>query len=378
MDKPRLFLVEDEVIIAADIAIRLRLLGYEVVGTATSGVEALALIDQIRPDLVLMDIRLQDVMDGITAAQEIRERFHLPVVFLTAYSESAIVARAKLAEPFGYILKPFVDREIAIVLELAYYKHQAEVKIQQLNAQLEQRVIERTAQLEAANKELEAFSYSVSHDLRAPLRAVSGYTHILLNDYAPRLDAEGQRICTVISQGAHDMGNLIDNLLAFARVGRAAMQLSSIEMEPLARSIFFDLTTPADCERIDFRVGPLPNAMADPLLLRQLWVNLLSNAVKFSSKKPRAVIEVTAAPGVGKGEVVYAVRDNGAGFDMQYVDKLFGVFQRLHSNKEFEGTGVGLAIVARIIERHGGRIWAEGRVDAGATIFFTLNPGDKP
>ena len=369
--KPRLFIVEDEAIVVADLVDRLTQMGYEVVGSTTQGGDALAMAERVQPDLVLMDIRLKGAMDGITVARELRERLRLPVVFLTAFGEAAIFQRAKEAEPFGFILKPIEDRELRIVIELALYKYQAERKLLDFNAQLEQRVADRTAELAAANKELEAFGYTVSHDLRAPLRAVDGYARILAEDYAPRLDAEGQRICAVIQQGARNMGKLIEDLLAFSRVGRTVMQLSVVDMAALARSIFFEVTSPAERERIDFQVAAVPGALADPSLIRQVWINLLANAVKFSATRPRAVIAVKAT--VGDGEIEYSVTDNGAGFDMRFVDKLFGVFQRLHSLKEFEGTGVGLAIVRRIIERHGGRTRAHSEPGQGATVYFTLH-----
>ena len=235
---------------------------------------------------------------------------------------------------------------------------------------LERRIHERTAQLEAANRELEAFTYSVSHDLRAPLRAIDGYTRILLEDYQPLLDDEGKRICSVISQGAHKMSDLIDDLLAFSRLGRAAINPSNIDMETLAKTIFQELTTVQSRKRIDFQMDSLPPAVGDPALLRQVWVNLLSNSIKFSRKKKRAVIRVRGEN--TENETVYSVQDNGVGFDMQYSGKLFGVFQRLHSVKEFEGNGVGLALVQRVIHRHGGRVWAEGEVGKGATFYFTL------
>jgi len=236
--------------------------------------------------------------------------------------------------------------------------------------ELERRIHERTAQLEAANRELEAFSYSVSHDLRAPLRAIDGYTRILLDDYEPLLDAEGKRICSVISGSAHKMSDLIDDLLAFSRLGRAALNPSKIDMEALAKTVYEELTTAQSRKRINFKIDSAPPAMGDPALLRQVWVNLISNAIKFSQHQKRAVIRVHAEN--IENEIVYSVKDNGVGFDMQYTNKLFGVFQRLHSVKEFEGNGVGLALVQRVINRHGGRVWAEGEVGKGATFYFTL------
>jgi light-regulated signal transduction histidine kinase (bacteriophytochrome) len=184
------------------------------------------------------------------------------------------------------------------------------------------------------------------------------------------LDTEGKRLCSIIHENTAKMGRLIDDLLTFSRLGRAEMSLSRIDMQTMANSVFHELTTPESRARIDFQVGVLPPALADPTLMRQVWMNLLANAIKFSSKRERAVIKVSAQQ--NQGENVYVVQDNGAGFDMQYVGKLFGVFQRLHSSKEFEGTGVGLALVQRVIRRHGGRVWAEGELDKGATFYFAL------
>ena len=249
-------------------------------------------------------------------------------------------------------------------------RRQADEEVHRLNEKLEERVIERTAQLHAANKELESFSYSVSHDLRAPLRAISGYTSILVEDYAPLLDEEGKRICEVISNEARRMGELIDDLLSFSRLSRKEMQVARVDMKSLAFSVYGELTTEEQRNHIDFSVGKLPPALGDPVLFHQVWINLISNAIKFSSKKEGAVIEVGTKR--SDDELIYCVRDSGAGFDIQYVDKLFGVFQRLHSDDEFEGTGVGLAIVQRIVQRHGGRVWAEGDVGKGATFYFAL------
>jgi PAS domain S-box-containing protein len=246
----------------------------------------------------------------------------------------------------------------------------AEEEIHILNADLEKRVQERTAQLEAANKELEAFAYSISHDLRAPLRAIEGFTHILLDDFEQHINEDGKRACAAIRTNVAKMSQLIDDLLAFSRLGRAEVKFFDIDMDALANSVFFEVTTPDSRERIDFHAGSIPPATGDPTMIRQVWNNLLSNACKFSSKRERAVIQVNAES--REGEIIYSVKDNGAGFNMKYIGKLFNVFQRLHHVDEFEGTGVGLAIVQRIVHRHGGRVWAEGELDKGATFCFSL------
>ena len=244
-------------------------------------------------------------------------------------------------------------------------------KIRRLNVELEQRVVERTAQLQDANKELEAFSYSVSHDLRAPLRHVMGFVELLQKDAGPSLSEKSLRHLTTISQAAKRMGDLIDDLLAFSRVGRAELQKTEVNLDELVRETLGDFQAETKERNIVWEIHPLPPVRADRALLRMVLVNLISNAVKFTGARAEAKIEIGCAPN-GNGETVIFIRDNGAGFDPKYTDKLFGVFQRLHSQDEFEGTGIGLANVQRIIHRHGGRVWAEGVVDGGATFYFSI------
>jgi PAS domain S-box-containing protein len=270
-------------------------------------------------------------------------------------------------------------------------RRKAEEAVRQLNASLEQRVIERTTELEAANKELEAFSYSVSHDLRAPLRAVDGFSQAVLEDYGPQLPEEGQRYLQTIREGAQRMGALIDALLTFSRLSRLPLKKRAVDTGGLVRDTIEELDSQREGRRIEICVGDLPPCQGDPALLKQVWLNLLSNAFKYTRQREPAVIEVGCRRGPafpqgygeaekGKDENVYFVRDNGTGFDMRYAGKLFGVFQRLHRAEDFAGTGVGLAIVHRIIHRHGGRAWAEAAVDRGATFYFTLegDTNDEP
>ncbi len=246
----------------------------------------------------------------------------------------------------------------------------AENVIAELNIGLEKKIVERTAQLEAANKELESFSYSVSHDLRAPLRAINGITQILLEDYREKLDEEAGSLLTEIISNSKRMGELIDNLLEFSHVAKLAVSVVTVDMNELVASVVQEQKQQLPERKIFVVVKELDKISGDKNMLKQVFINLVSNAIKYTGKKDEANIEIGSYQ---KGtECIYYIKDNGAGFDMNYYDKLFGVFQRLHSSNEFEGTGVGLAIIQRIITKHGGRVWAEGKVNEGACFYISL------
>jgi signal transduction histidine kinase len=243
-------------------------------------------------------------------------------------------------------------------------------EIKSFNQMLEQKVLERTNEMEMINKELEAFSYSISHDLRAPLRSIIGYSQVLLEDYGEKMDDEGKRVSKVIINNGKRMGQLIDDLLDFSRLGRTELQRTYVDMDALVKEILQEQTSHENGRKLDIRVLPLEPSKVDRNMLTQVWINLISNALKYSRKREVAEIEIGSRREGDK--TCYYVSDNGAGFDMLYVDKLFGVFQRLHKMNEFEGTGVGLALVKRIVQRHGGNVWAESAIDKGARFYFTL------
>jgi light-regulated signal transduction histidine kinase (bacteriophytochrome) len=239
-----------------------------------------------------------------------------------------------------------------------------------MNETLEQKVSERTEQLEAANKELEAFSYSVSHDLRAPLRHISGFVDLLNKNNSAQLDSEGLRFLNIITESVHEMGNLIDALLTFSRLSKTEMQRVKINSKSIVNRALKTFSDELTGRIVKINISDLPDAMGDENLINQVWVNLISNALKYSRNKEKAVIDIGGK--VENGEVIFHIKDNGAGFDMKYADKLFGVFQRLHKASDFEGIGIGLANVNRIVMRHGGKCWADGEVGKGATFLFSV------
>lgn len=286
---------------------------------------------------------------------------------LREYATSVTVALDRVA---------LIDKLVLSEKELTL----SERHLKEANAELEDRVQQRTRQLElsnadlsASNKELEAFSYSVSHDLRAPLRAIGGFAHILLEEHTSKLDDEAKDYLTDIATNAQDMGALIQDLLELSRLGRQQLSLQPVDPGDVARRALDKLALEMDGRTIEVEVGGMPGCEADPVLLQLVYQNLLANAIKFTRARPVAHVEVGAMP--GETPAVYFVRDDGAGFDMAYNDQLFRVFERLHPHAEYEGTGVGLAIVQRVVARHGGRVWAEGEPGAGATFYFTLHGG---
>jgi signal transduction histidine kinase len=262
---------------------------------------------------------------------------------------------AILIEAFNEMLMQIQDRDTALL---------------KAHDELEQRVEERTAQLAAANKELEAFSYSVSHDLRAPLRQIDGFAHLVVKQYGPQLEPAAQAYLEWIRKGAKNMGELVDDLLKMGRIGRQQLVCQPTDLNVLVQGILRDLEPEYAGRQIDWRIGPLPAADCDPALMKVVFTNLISNAVKYTRRRECAVIRIGQKT-EGEAPIIF-VADNGAGFEQQYAHKLFGVFQRLHRSDEFEGTGVGLATVQRIIQKHGGRVWGEGELEKGATFFLTL------
>jgi signal transduction histidine kinase len=268
--------------------------------------------------------------------------------------------------------RPILEEQLEALRLFAGYAGLA-IENSRLKSELEQRVLERTIELEAANRELESFSYSVSHDLRAPLRVINGFSKILNDDFSAEFSSSAQDMLKKLRESGLKMGQLIEALLDFSRLGRKPLILLPVDMNFIVRTAI-DALSLETCERsIEWNLAELPVASADPALIQQVYANLIGNAIKYSCKREQARIEIGCME--QDGGVVYYVRDNGAGFDMQYADRLFGVFQRLHRDDEFEGTGIGLAIVRRIVQRHGGRVWAEAEVDKGAAFYFTLAPG---
>ncbi|WP_127806329.1 response regulator [Hydrogenophaga sp. NH-16] len=494
MNQPaRILVVEDESIVAFNLQQRLSMLGYDVPAIAVSGQESIDLVSQMRPDLVLMDIHIQGDMDGIEVAAKLRETHAVPVIYLTAYSEDSTLERARRTRPYGYLLKPFSERELHATIQMAFERQrlenelndsrrllqqaldaaslgvmeldkntstitpsprtadligwprdqpmtlanllervdaaerdaiagklhdclenrrhfseefrvlaegatprwikidaghvsdrrvtgvvqdvserkQSELRLKTLNESLENLVTARTDQLNQSLKELEAFSYSVAHDLRAPVRAIIGLSEMLVQTQPTRFDPDGIDLVQRIAATGQRMWALIDALLHMARLNQVPMQLRVVDISGIAGEIASQLMESEPQRVAEIRISPKLEAMADPTLVRALLDNLMRNAWKFSAHSKITRIDVGAKT-LG-GETVFFVRDNGCGFDMASADRLFGPFQRLHRADEYTGTGIGLTIVQRIVMRHGGRVWAFSEPGLGAAFHFTLS-----
>ena len=361
----KILVVDDEAAQMKALCDTLKDHGYETTGYV-SAQAALKVLEQTTFDLLLTDLMMPE-MDGISLLQAAKEKdANLVGIIMTGEGTIATAVEAMKSGALDYILKPFRLKAILPVLDRALAVRRLRLE----NAALERRVRERTAELEAANRELEAFSYSVSHDLRAPLRHIDGFARLLAQSIGPTLSETDTRYLNLITGSTTQMSHLIDDLLEFSRMGRAEMRCAEVNLHDLLEKTIQGLQPEIEGRNIVWKKGSLPLVQADLSLLRQVFSNLLLNAVKYTRLRNPAEIEIGCK--VEAEEVVIFIRDNGVGFDMQYADKLFGVFQRLHSNEEFEGTGIGLANVRRIIARHGGRTWAEGKVDEGATFYFSL------
>ncbi len=384
--------------------------GYHVT-TAANGREALEAAHCRKPSLLISDVVMPE-MDGYELCRRVKSDASLgdiPVILVTTLSDPHDVIRGLECRADNFILKPYdkgyllgrvqfvlVNREVrqseqtGMGVEIFFNGHKHFItadRLQILNLLLStyEAAVQRNKELslarddlhqlnsslEAANKELESFSYSVSHDLRAPLRAVDGYSSVLLEEFSAEMRPEAKLLLNNVRTSAKQMGKLIDDLLRFSHVGRQPMSKRPVNISSHVHEVLEELRKKQADRRIEIQIDELPDCVGDPSLLRQVLVNLLSNAFKFTRQREKALIQVGCRQQAG--ENVYFVRDNGAGFDMRHVEKLFGVFQRFHGADEFEGTGVGLSIVQRIIQRHGGRIWAEAEVNKGATFYFTLS-----
>ncbi|HEY5761481.1 MAG TPA: response regulator [Steroidobacter sp.] len=380
--KSNILLVDDERANLDALEAVLEGLGQNLI-MASRGEQALKCVLEYDFAVILLDVQMPG-MSGIETAALIRARERsraTPIIFLTGMMRTAeMVFSGYNAGAVDYLMKPLepevLRAKVAVFVELDRARHALEqeigerVRIADQVTELNSALREKNEDLSAANADLESFCHSVSHDLRMPLRHIHSYVSMLEVSAGAKLNPEERRHVQTVQKAAMRMTRLIDDLLAFSRIGRAAMHRQRVRMDELIDETFQELGPELNDRHIDWERRAIPDTVGDPQLMKQVWVNLLANAVKYTRPRDPAKIEIGAD--VGDNEVVYYVKDNGVGFNMQYADRLFGVFQRLHAETDFEGTGVGLANVRRIVQRHGGRTWAEGVEGRGATVYFSM------
>ena len=361
----KILIIEDNISLNEELIDWFTFEGFEA-RSADNGFDGIEMACRLIPDIILCDIMMPD-MNGTEVLEDLRNNVStrlIPFIFMTALSGRHNIRTGMDLGADDYITKPFTRVELIKTVTTRLKKSENIRELTDTKAQ------ERTAKLNFTNRELEAFNYSVSHDLHAPLRALNGYANMLTEDYADLLDSEGKRMLKAIIEQSKKMGDLIDDLLTFSRISTNEIKISAIDMHDLAYDVFNDLAADQDKAKIDFRISEMDNTYGDTPMIKQVWVNLISNAIKYTSKITIPVIEIGSTN--TETETVFYIKDNGAGFDMEYYVKLFSVFKRLHSARQFEGNGVGLAIVQRIIQRHQGRVWAESEINKGATFYFAL------
>ena len=363
----RIFIVEDDRTLLPMFQDLVRNLGYTVAGSASTGEDAIASVVKVRPDLVLMDIRIGGNIDGIQAADEIRARLAIPILYMTAYDEQQLLERAKGTEPYAYLLKPINPRELRVALELAIYRNRTEASLRRLN----DAIAKINTDLEVAYREMEAFSYSAAHDLQSPLRKIESWAGMLQSRLEGKLDGGSSELLRKILDASGRIDRIVGDLLRFSKASLAPIQRSPVDVSALAKEVATDLKEADPGRKVEVEVAPGLRADGDPALMRLLLENLIGNAWKFTRPRAKARIEVGAE--TSEAGSAFFVKDDGVGFEPAYANNLFTPFHRLHTEAEFPGTGVGLALCQRIVRRHGGRIWAEGAKDKGAVFRFTLS-----
>lgn len=356
--KSKILIVEDESIEAMVFEKSLKNFGYDVVGVASTGEEAIKKVAKYKPDLVLMDIVLKGDMDGIETATLLKEHYDMSVLYLTAHPEESVVDRAKLTSPYGYIIKPVNNTEFKYIIDLALYKHQMEEELK-----------ETMQKLQRSNEELEQFAFVASHDLQEPLRMVSSFTQLLEKRYKDKLDAEALEYIKFAVDGAQRMQILINDLLAYSRVTSKVDKLEDVNLEKVLDEVLYNLEIKIEKNHAIITRDPLPEIHVDYSQMVQVFQNLIENAIKYRSKKTPN-IHISAKKDSEKW--LFGVKDNGIGIEPEYFHQVFQIFSRLHTQYEYAGTGIGLAITKRIIEKQGGKIWVESEPAKGSTFYFTL------